>query len=46
MRVRILDGNVGAPAMAERVIDKLKTARGPEKAAPKVVPEVKTKTEK
>lgn len=44
--VVILDGNVGAPPMAERVIEKLKTARGPEKAAPKVEPEVKTKTEK
>ena len=42
--VVILDGNVGAPAMAERVIEKLKTARGPEKAAPKAEPEVKTKS--
>lgn len=44
--VVILDGNVGAPAMAERVIEKLKTARGPEKATSKVVPDVKAKTEK
>jgi hypothetical protein len=32
----IWDGNLGAPYMAERVIEKIKAARGPEKKAPAV----------
>ena len=34
--VVILDGNVGAPEMAARVVEKLKTARGPDKKTPNV----------
>jgi hypothetical protein len=32
----IWDGNLGAPYMADRVIEKLKAARGPEKKVPAV----------
>jgi S1-C subfamily serine protease len=45
--VIILDGNVGAPAMAARVISKLKTARGEDKKTPNVTEkEVKKEAEK
>jgi hypothetical protein len=40
----IWDGNVGAPYMAERVVEKLKVARGDDKKTPNVKPAAITQT--